>query len=58
VLGGTVCVTIGVEFPVRNDAVGPQRPLLGFRQEGLLQVLVTDACGVLVKDMSLGKHLV
>ena len=30
----------------------------GFRQEGLLQVLVTDACGVLVKDMSLGKHLV
>ena len=58
VLGGTVCVTIGVEFLVRNDAVGLERPLPGFRQEGSLQVLVTEACCVLVKDMPLGKRLV
>src|SRR5437899_749328 len=58
VLGGTVCVAIGVEFLVRNDAVGLERPLPGFRQEGSLQVLVTDTCGILVKDMPLGKRLV
>ena len=58
VLGGTVCVAIGVEFLVRNAAVGLERLLPGFRQEGSLQVLVTDACGVLVKDMPLSKRLV
>ena len=56
-LGGAVCIAIGVEFLVRNNAVGPQRRLPGFRQDLSLQFLVTEVCGVLVQDMSLGKCL-
>jgi len=55
--GRAVCVAIGVEFLIRNDAVGPQRPLPSFRQERALQFLVTEVCGVLVQDTPLGKRL-
>ena len=56
--GGAVYVAIGVEFLIRNDAVGPQGPLLSFRQERSLQYPVTEVCGVLIKDLPLGKRLV
>jgi len=55
---GAVCVAIGVEFLIRNDAVGPQGPLLSFRQERSLQFLVTEVCGILVRELPLGKRLV
>jgi len=54
--GGAVCVAIGVEFLIRNDAVGPQGPLLSFRQERSLQFLVTEVRGILVQDLPFGKR--
>jgi len=56
--GGAVCGTIGVEFLIRNGTVGPQGPLPSFRQERSLQYLVTEVCGVLIKNLLLGKRLV
>src|SRR5262249_7792150 len=57
VFGRAVCVAIGLEFLVRNEAVVLQRSLLSFRQERSLQVLVTEGCGVLIQDTPLGKRL-
>jgi hypothetical protein len=56
--GGAVCRAIGVEFLIRNGTVGPQGPLPSFRQERSLQYLVTEVCGVLIKDLPLRKRLV
>jgi hypothetical protein len=56
--GGAVCVAIGVEFLIRNDAVGPQGPLLSFCQEPSLQFLVTEVCSILIQDLPLGKRSV
>jgi hypothetical protein len=56
--GGAVCGAIGVEFLIRNGTVGPQGPLPIFRQERSLQYLVAEVCGVLIKDLPLGKRLV
>jgi len=56
--GGAVCGAIGVEFLIRNGTVGPQGSLLSFRRERSLQYLVTEVCGVLKKDLPLGKRLV
>ena len=56
--GGAVCGAIGVEFLIRNGTVGPQGLLPSFRQERSLQCLVTEVCGVLIKDLPLGKRLV
>jgi hypothetical protein len=56
--GGAVCGAIGVEFLIRNGTVGPQGPLPSFRQERSLQYLVTEVCGVLIKDPPLDKRLV
>jgi len=53
-----VCGAIGVEFLIRNGTVGPQGSLLSFRRERSLQYLVTEVCGVLKKDLPLGKRLV
>ena len=56
--GGAVCGAIGVEFLVRNSTVGAQGPLSSFRQERSLPYLVAEVCGVLIKDLPLGKRLV
>jgi hypothetical protein len=45
-----------VEFLIRNGTVEPQRLLPGFRQERSLQFLVTEVCGILVRDLPLGKR--
>jgi hypothetical protein len=51
-------VAIGVEFLIRNDAVGPQGPLLSFCQEPSLQFLVTEVGSILIQDLPLGKRSV
>jgi hypothetical protein len=57
-LGGAVCGAIGVEFLIRNDTVWPQGLPRSFPQECSLQCLVTEICGVLIKDLPLSKRLV